>query len=71
MGDFSIDVSKNEDIIQHKLDVFLNIFNRTHLVIFETCYKNNCKLTIELILTNKPLCFQFNSDKEVLVIVTG
>ena len=69
MGDFNIDVNKDEGIGQDKLDVFCKIFNLTNLVKTENVNANNHKLTIGLILTNKTLFLQFTSDKEVLVII--
>ena len=61
MGDFNIDINKNEAIGHEKLDVFCNTLNLTNLVKSDTCYTNNRKSTIDLFLTNKARSFQFTS----------
>ena len=38
IGDFNIDVHKDEGIGYDKLDVFCNILNLTNLVKSDTCY---------------------------------
>ena len=64
MGDFNIDINKNEAIGHDKLDVFCNTLNLTNLVKSDTCFTNNHKSTIDLFLTNKPRSFQFTSVTE-------
>ena len=64
MGDFNIDINKNEAIGHDKLDVFCNTLNLTNLVKSDTCFTNNHKSTTDLFLTNKPCSFQFTSVTE-------
>ena len=64
MGDFNIDINKNEAIGHDKLDVFCITLNLTNLVKSDTCFTNNHKSTIDLFLTNKPRSFQFTSVTE-------
>ena len=64
MGDFNIDINKDDAIDHDKLDVFCDTLNLTNLVKSETCYTNNHKSTIDLFLTNKPRSFQFTSATE-------
>ena len=64
MGDFNIDINKDDAIGHDKLDVFCDTLNLTNLVKSETCYTNNHKSTIDLFLTNKPRSFQFTSVTE-------
>ena len=64
MGDFNIDINKNQPIGHDKLDVFCNTLNLTNLVKSDTCFTNNHKSTIDLFLTNKPRSFQFTSLTE-------
>ena len=64
IGDFNVDVNKNEAIGHGKLDVFCNTLNLTNLVKSDTCFTNNHKSTIDLSLTKKPRSFQFTSVTE-------
>ena len=64
MGDFNIDINKDEVKGHDKLDVFCNTLNLTNLVKSDTCFTNNHKSTIDLFLTNKPRSFQFTSVTE-------
>ena len=64
MGDFNIDINKDDAIGYYKLDVFCDTLNLTNLVKSETCYTNNHKSTIDLFLTNEPGSFQFTSVTE-------
>ena len=41
-----------------KLDEFGDLFNLTNLVTPPTCFTKTHKSTIDLILTNKGICFQ-------------
>ena len=51
MGDFNIDIKKENSSAYNKLEEFCDTFNLTNLVKTETCSMNNHKLTIDLILT--------------------
>ena len=64
MGNFNIDINKDEAIGHNKLDVFCDTVDLTNLVKSETCYTNNHKSTIDLFLANKPRSFQFTSVTE-------
>ena len=64
MGDFNIDINKDDAILHDKLDVFCDTLNLTNLVKSHTCYTNNHKSTIDLFLTNKPRSFQLTSVTE-------
>ena len=66
MGDFNIDINKDDAIGHDKLDVFCDTLNLTNLVKSETCYTNNHKSTIDLFLTNKPRSFQFTTKLKSL-----
>ena len=55
---FNIDLKKENSIAYGKLEEFCDTFNLTNLVKSEKCLINNHKLTIDLILTNKPQSFQ-------------
>ena len=68
MGNFNIDIIKDEAIGHEKLDVFCNILGLTNLAKSDTYYTNNHKLTIDLFLTNKPCSFQFTSVTETGLI---
>ena len=46
MGDFNIDINKDDAIGHDKLNVFCDTLNLTNLVKSETCYTNNT-LTVE------------------------
>ena len=53
MGDFNIDVNASGPG-KDKLDEFCNLFDLTNLVKEVTCCTNNHRLTIDLILANRP-----------------
>ena len=57
MGDFNIDIKKENSVAYNKLEEFCDTFNLTNLLKSKTCFMNNHKLTIDLILTNKPRSF--------------
>ena len=61
MGDFNIDIKKENSIAYNKLEEFCDTFNLTNLAKTETCFMNNHKSTIDLILTNKPHSFQITN----------
>ena len=65
MGDFNIDIKKENSIAYDKLEEFCDTFNLTNLVKSETCFMNNHKSTIDLILTNKPRSFQITNVTEI------
>ena len=54
MGDFNMDIKKENSTAYDELEEFCDTFNLTSLAKSETCFKNNHKSTIDLILTNKP-----------------
>ena len=64
MGDYNIDVNKDEAIGHDKLDAFCNTLNLTNLLKSDTCYTNNHKSTADLFLTSRPRSFQFTSVTE-------
>ena len=64
MGDFNIDINKNEAIGHDKLDIFCNTFSLTNLVKSDTYFTKSHKSTIDLFLTNIPRSFQFPSVTE-------
>ena len=64
MGDFNIDITKENFSRFDKLEELCNTFNLTNLIKSETCYTNNHKSTIDLFFTNKPLSFQGTSTTE-------
>ena len=64
MGDFNIDINKDQAIGHDKLDVFCDTLNLINLVKSGTCYKNNRKSTIDLFLINKARSFQLTSVPE-------
>ena len=64
MGDFNIDINKDDAICHDELDVFCDTLNLTNLVKSETCYTNYHKSITDLFLTNKPRSFQFTSVTE-------
>ena len=57
MGDFNIDVNASGPR-KDNLDEFCNLFDLTNLVREVTCWTNNHRSTIDLILTNRPDSFQ-------------
>ena len=65
MGDFNIDIKKENSIAYDKLEEFRDTFKLTNLVKSETCFMNNHKSTIDLILTNKPRSFQITNVTEI------
>ena len=65
MGDFNIDIKKENSIAYDKLEEFCDTFNLTNLVKSETCFMNNHKSAIDLILTNKPRSFQITNVTEI------
>ena len=48
MGDYNIDINKDEAIGHDKLDAFCNTLNLTNLLKSDTCYTNNHKSTTDL-----------------------
>ena len=64
MGEFNIDIKKENSIAYDKLVEFCDTFNLANLVKSETCFMNNHKSTIDLILTNKPQSFQITNVAE-------
>ena len=64
MGDFNINIKKENSTAYDKLEEFCDTFNLKNLVKSETCFMNNHKSTIDLILTNKPRSFQITNATE-------
>ena len=64
MGDFNTDTKKDNSIPCDKLEEFCDTFNLANLVKSETCFINNHKSTIDLILTNKQRSFQITNVTE-------
>ena len=61
MGDFNIDITKEDCSGFDKLEELRDTFNLTNLIKSEIFCINNHKLTIDLFFTNKPLSFQETS----------
>ena len=57
MGDFNIDITKENCSGFDKMEELCDTFNLTNIIKSETCYINNHKSTIDLFFTNKPLLF--------------
>ena len=64
MGDFNIDITKENSLGFDRLEEFHDTFNLTNVIKSETCYTNNHKSTINLFFTNKALSFQGTSTTE-------
>ena len=64
MGDFNIDIKKENSTAYDKLEEFCDTFNLTNLVKSKTCFMNNHESTIDLILTIKPRSFQITNVTE-------
>ena len=64
MGDFNIDITKEDCSGFDKLEELRDTFNLTNLIKSGTCYINNHKSTIDLFFMNKPLSFQGTSTTE-------
>ena len=48
MGDFDIDIKKENSTAYDKLEEFCDTFKLTNLVKSETCFMNNHKSTIDI-----------------------
>ena len=59
--DINIDIKKENSIAYDKLEELCDTVNLTNLVKPETCFMNNHKSTIDLILTNKSRSFQITN----------
>ena len=64
MGDFNIDLNKTDGIGFGKLEECCDNFNLTNIVKRNTCFTENNKSTIDLLLTNKPMSFQVTNTTE-------
>ena len=64
MGDFNIDITKEDCSGFDKLEELCDTFNLTNFIKSETCYTNNHKSTMGLFFTKKPLPFQGTSTAE-------
>ena len=58
VGDFNIDLNKTDGIGFEKLEECCDNFNLTNIVKRNTCFTENDKSTMDLLLTNKPMSFQ-------------
>ena len=65
-GDLNIDVSDPDKDRNNYLSDFVDTFSLSNLVNTKTCHKNVSGTTIDIMLTNKPHCFQKTST-----VVTG
>ena len=54
LGDLNIVVGRELD----KLEEVFDLFNLTNLIRYETCFTKNHKSTTDLVIPNKPKCFQ-------------
>ena len=61
MGDFNIDITKEDCSGFDKMEELRHTFNLTNLIKSGTCCINNHKSPIDLFFTNKPLSFQETS----------
>ena len=64
MGNFNIDITKEDCSGFDKLEELSDTFNFSNLIKSERCYINNHKPTIDLIFTNKSLSFHGTSTTE-------
>ena len=64
MGDFNIDIKKENPTACDELQEFCDTSNLTNLLKSKTCFMNNHKSTIDLIITNKPRSFQITNVTE-------
>ena len=64
MGDFNMDITKEDCSGFDKLEELRDTFNLANLIKSETYYINNHKWTIDLFFTNKPLSFLGTSTTE-------
>ena len=66
IGDLNIDVSDPVKDGNNYLSDFVDTFSLSNLINRKTCHKNVSGATIDIMLTNKPHCFQKTST-----VVTG
>ena len=66
MGDLNIDVSDPVKDGNNYLSEFVDTFSLSNLINRKTCHKNVSGTTIDIMLTNKPHCFQKTG-----IVVTG
>ena len=66
IGDLNIDVSNPEKDTNNLLSDFIDTFSLFHLIDKKTCFKNVSGTTIDIMLTNRPHCFQKSAT-----VVTG
>ena len=59
--DINIGIKKENSIAYDKLEELCDTVNLTNLVKSETCFMNNHKSTLDLILTNKSRSFQMTN----------
>ena len=61
IGDLNIDVRDPDKDRNNYLSVFVDTFSLSNLINRKTCYKNLSGTIINIMLTNKPNCFQKTS----------
>ena len=66
IGDLNIDVSDPDKDRNNYLSDFADTFSLSNLINRKTCHKNLSGITIDIILTNRPNCFQ-----KMSTVVTG
>ena len=72
IGDFNIDPNKTGCLGFGKLEEFCHNSNLTNIVKRNTCFTENNKSTIKVLLNNKPMSFQVTIlQKQDLVIATS
>ena len=64
MGDVNIDTLNRQDTGHSKLVSFCDVFGLSSLVTAKTCFTKNSSSSIDVILTNRPRCFQKTSVYE-------
>ena len=66
IGDLNIDVDDTDKVRNNYLSRFVDTFSLSNLINGKTCHKNVSGTIIDIMLTNRPHCFQKTST-----VVTG
>ena len=61
MGDINIDTLNKQDTGYNRIVSFCDVFGLSNLVTAKTCFTKNTSSSIDVILTNRPRCFQKTS----------
>ena len=61
MGDVDIDTLNKQDTGYNRIVSFCDVFGLSNLVTAKTCFTKNTSSSIDVILTNRPRCFQNTS----------